>query len=65
MGGDESQGCFLTDGVKGKVYKIVVRPAARYDLETVTLTKRQDAELKMLRFSSGVARMEKIGAVWR
>lgn len=42
MGGDESQGCFLTDGVKGKVYKIVVRPAARYDLETVTLTKRQD-----------------------
>ena len=42
--------------VKGKVYKVAVRPAMLYGLETVALTKRQEAdmevaELKMLRFS--------------
>ena len=41
--------------VKGKVYKVAVRPAMLYGLETVALTKRQEAEmevaeLKMLRF---------------
>ena len=41
--------------VKGKVYKLAVRPAMLYGLETVVLTKRQEAEmemaeLKMLRF---------------
>ena len=51
--------------VKGKVYKMAVRPAMVYGLETVALTKRQEAEmevaeLKMLRFSLGVTRMEKI-----
>ena len=51
--------------VKGKVYKVSVRPAMLYGLETVALTKRQDAEmkvaeLKMLRFSLGVTRMDKI-----
>ena len=51
--------------VKGKVYKVAVRPAMLYGLETVTLTKRQEAEmevaqLKMLRFSLGVTRMDKI-----
>ena len=43
--------------VKGKVYKVAVRPAMLYGLETVALTKRQEAdmevaELKMLRFSN-------------
>ena len=42
--------------VKEKVYKVAVRPAMLYRLETVALTKRQEAEmevaeLKMLRFS--------------
>ena len=49
--------------VKGKVYKVTVRPAMLYGLETVALTKRQEAEmaeLKMLRFSLGVTRMDKI-----
>ena len=41
--------------LKGKVYKVAVRPAMLYGLETVALTKRHDvemevAELKMLRF---------------
>ena len=52
--------------VKGKVYKVAVRPAMLYGLETVALTKRQEAEmevaeLKMLRFSLGVTRMANIG----
>ena len=51
--------------VKGKMYKVAVRPAMLYGLETVALTKRQEAEmevaeLKMLRFSLGVTRMDKI-----
>ena len=51
--------------VKGKVYKVAVRPAMLYGLETVALTKRQEAELevaelKMLRCSLGVTRMDKI-----
>ena len=51
--------------VKGKVYKVAVRPAMLYGLETVALTKRQEAEmevaeLKMLQFSLGVTRMDKI-----
>ena len=51
--------------VKGKVYRMVVRPAMLYGLETVALTKRQEAEmevaeLKMLRFSLGVTGMDKI-----
>ena len=50
---------------KGKVYTVAVRPAMWYGLETVALTKRQEAEmdvaeLKMLRFSLGVTRMDKI-----
>ncbi|KAK3542298.1 hypothetical protein QTP86_021960, partial [Hemibagrus guttatus] len=41
--------------IKGKVYKTVVRPAMLYGLETVSLRKRQEAELevaelKMLRY---------------
>ena len=33
--------------VKGKVYKVSVRPAMVYGLETVALTKRQEAEMKV------------------
>ncbi|KAK3552816.1 hypothetical protein QTP86_022562, partial [Hemibagrus guttatus] len=51
--------------IKGKVYRTVVRPAMLYDLETVSLRKRQEselevAELKMLRFSLGVTRLDTI-----
>ncbi|KAK3544115.1 hypothetical protein QTP86_001946 [Hemibagrus guttatus] len=51
--------------IKGKVYRTVVRPAMLYGLETVSLRKRQEselevAELKMLRFSLGVARLDRI-----
>ena len=67
--------------VKGKVYRVAVRPAMLYGLETVALTKRQEAEmevaeLKMLRFSLGVTIMDKnrneyirgtakVGRFWR
>ncbi|KAK3528688.1 hypothetical protein QTP70_009065 [Hemibagrus guttatus] len=51
--------------IKGKVYRTVVRPAMLYGLETVALRKRQEselevAELKMLRFSLGVTRLDRI-----
>ena len=51
--------------IKGKVYKTAVRPAMLYGLETVGLTKRQEAELevaelKMLRSSLGVTRLDKV-----
>ena len=55
----------LSACAKEKVYKTVVRPAMLYGLETVPLTKKQEAELaaaelKMLRFSLGVTRINKI-----
>ncbi|XP_051787950.1 uncharacterized protein LOC127529167 [Erpetoichthys calabaricus] len=51
--------------VKGKVYRMVVRPAMLYGLETVALTRKQEtelevAELRMLRFALGVTRMDRI-----
>ncbi|KAK3572845.1 hypothetical protein QTP86_008260 [Hemibagrus guttatus] len=51
--------------IKGKVYRRVVRLAMLYGLETVSLRKRQEselevAELKMLRFSLGVTRLDRI-----
>ncbi|MCJ8729789.1 hypothetical protein PDJAM_G00110470 [Pangasius djambal] len=51
--------------IKGKMYKTVVRPAMLHGLETVSLRKRQEselevAELKMLRFSLGVTRLDRI-----
>lgn len=51
--------------MKGTVYKMVVRPAMMHGLETVALTKRQELELemtdmKMLTFSLGVTRMDRI-----
>ncbi|KAK3574702.1 hypothetical protein QTP86_015150, partial [Hemibagrus guttatus] len=55
--------------IKGKVYRTVVRPAMLYGLETVSLRKRQEselevAELKMLRFSLGVTRLDRIRNVY-
>ncbi|KAK3513913.1 hypothetical protein QTP70_032842, partial [Hemibagrus guttatus] len=51
--------------INGKVYRTVVRAAMLYGLETVSLRKRQEselevAELKMLRFSLGVTRLDRI-----
>ena len=51
--------------IKSKVYKTAVRAAMLYGLETVGLTKRQEAELegaelKMLRSSLGVKRLDKV-----
>ena len=51
--------------VKRKVYSSVVRPAMVYGLETVAVTKKQVeemeiAEMKMLRFTMGVTRKDKI-----
>ena len=55
----------VTARMKGKVYKTVVRPALMYGLETAALTKGEEkemevAELKMLRFSLGVTKLDKI-----
>ena len=47
--------------VKGKVYRTMVRPAMMYGLETLAIGRqRQEARLKMLRFSLGVTRMDMI-----
>ncbi|KAK4307254.1 hypothetical protein Pmani_020967 [Petrolisthes manimaculis] len=51
--------------MKGKVYKTVVKPSMLYGIVTVPMTKRQEAELevaelKMLRISLGVTRLDKI-----
>ncbi len=51
--------------VKGKVFSSVVRPAMLYGMVMVALTKRQEGELKvakmkMLRFSQGVTKVDKI-----
>ncbi|XP_065668195.1 uncharacterized protein LOC136088415 [Hydra vulgaris] len=51
--------------MKGKIYRTVVRPAMLYRLETVALTKRQVremevSEMKMLRFSFGVIKKDRI-----
>ncbi|KAK3555149.1 hypothetical protein QTP86_009988 [Hemibagrus guttatus] len=60
-------GCRKVSGVlcDRKIYRTVVRPDMLYGLETVSLRKRQEselevAELKMLRFSSGVTRLDRI-----
>ena len=51
--------------VKGKIYKVAVRPAMIYGLETLALTKKQTekletAEMSILRFSLGMTRLDKI-----
>ena len=33
--------------VKGHVYRVAVRPAMLYGLDTVALTKRQEAEMEV------------------
>ena len=38
--------------VKGKVYMVAVRPAMLYGLETVALTKRQEAEMEVALWQS-------------
>ena len=55
----------LSAKVKGRIYKVAVRPALMFGLETTTLSKRQVAdlevaELKILRFALGVTRKDKI-----
>ena len=56
----------LSARVKGKVYSSVVRPIMVYGLKTVAVIKKQIeemeiAEMKILRFSVGVTRKDKIG----
>ena len=51
--------------VKGKMYKIVVRSAMLYGMETVAVTEKQlgkmeVADLKMVRWALGVTRKDKI-----
>lgn len=48
--------------MKGNTWKTVVRAVMVYGLETVALKKRQRkvAEIKMLRFSLGVTRMDEV-----
>ena len=51
--------------VKGKVYKTVVRPAMMYGAETWAVTKAQEkkldvAEMRMLRWMSGVTKLDRI-----
>ena len=49
----------VTDKLKGRLYKVMVRPALLYGMETVAVgTKTQEermevAEMKLLRFSIG------------
>ena len=55
----------LSARVKGKMYKSVVRPTMLYDMETVAVTERQVgkmevAELKMVRWTLGVTRKNRI-----
>ena len=40
----------LSTRVKGKVYNTAVRPAMLYGMETVALTRRQEAELEVTEF---------------
>ena len=52
--------------VKGKVYKTVVRPAMMYGAETLAVKKAQEtkldvaAEMRMLRWMSGVTKLDRI-----
>ena len=55
----------LSGRVKGKVYNTAVRPAMLYGMETVALTRKQEAELelaelRMLRLAMGVTRLDRI-----
>ena len=51
--------------LKGKLYRMVVRPALMYGLETVAITVRQQkmlevAEMRMLHFSIGYTRKDRV-----
>ena len=51
--------------VKGKLYKVVVRPAMLYSTETLAVTQRMEkklevAEMRMLRFECGITRLDKV-----
>ena len=51
--------------IKGMILRMVVRPVMMYGLETAAMTRRQEkqlevAEMRMLRFSLGVTRKDKI-----
>ena len=51
--------------VKGKVYKTVVRPAMMYSAETLAVKKAHEqkfdvAEMRMLRWMSGVTKLDRI-----
>ena len=47
--------------VKGKVYTVALRPAMLYGLETVALTKRQEAEFEVAELSGyGGGRVEDV-----
>ena len=54
--------------MKGKPYKTVVSPAVSNGLQTVALTGKQEmelevAELRMLRFSLGVTRLDRLSTL--
>ena len=51
--------------MKGQLYKTMVRPAMMYGIETLAVTKAQErkmqvAEMKMLRWSLGITRKDRI-----
>ena len=51
--------------LKGKIHKAVVRPALMYGLETAPIKKTEErkldvAEMKMLRWMSGVTKMDRV-----
>ncbi|XP_047492218.1 uncharacterized protein LOC125041374 [Penaeus chinensis] len=55
----------VSDVVKGKMYKTIVRPAMIYGMEAVAVTKAQEkkiqiAEMKMLRWSLGFTKLDKV-----
>ena len=55
----------MPDKIKGRLYKVMVRPAMLYGMEAVAVTKAQErkmevAEMKMLRFSIGTTRLDRI-----
>lgn len=43
----------LIEGVKGKIYKIIVKPDEMYGMEIVALTKRLDVELELAELLPG------------
>ena len=51
--------------LKGKLHKVVVRPAVMYSMETLAVTQRMEkklevAEMRMLRFGCGITRLDKV-----